>query len=238
MKKIVFTALTDIGKKYQINEDSYVLPKQEDKEKLFVLCDGVGGSRAGEVASKLTCQWIYENRIVKGNSLTESIQMVNKKLFELAQKHPEYSGMCTTLVCGLFILNTLKIYSFGDSRAYLFRKNSLKQITEDDSTVWKLYKNGLISKDSLRFHPNNNIITQALGSTKNLKKKNSYKIRIKVKDIFLFCSDGLTDMVPDGMIKEILQKKIPLEQKAKELIKKANDAGGKDNITVIIVEVG
>ncbi len=236
MTKINFVALTDIGKKYKHNEDSFFVPSVGDNKKLFIVCDGVGGSLSGEVASKLACQWIYKNYFSSKNSLLQAIQKVNKQLFDLAQKHSEYTGMCTTTVCILFEENYAQVCSVGDSRAYLFRDGCLDQITEDDSVVWKLFKDGIITKDAIRKHPKNNIITNSLGSEKNLKKVNDYRIETKIEDTFLLCSDGLTDLVSDKEIEKVLQEKIDLEKKVKKLICMANDAGGKDNITVVLVE--
>ena len=251
-----YIAKTDIGKKYLNNEDYYILPvpnkkyriKKIDKKNngfLFILCDGMGGGKAGEVASELASNWIFQKyygltkivnpKLELGNIIIE----INKKIFQLSKDHEEYSDMGTTLITLLFHFNKVFINSVGDSRIYLYRKNRLIQITEDQSEVWDLYKNGIISKDAIRTHPRNHIINRAIGTEDNfvLKHINQYEMDLQKKDIYLMCSDGLSDMVSDVQIAEILTLKSSLKKKASELVNLANKNGGKDNITVILVQV-
>lgn len=257
-----FTAKTDIGKRYKSNEDFYVLPMINKKVgieyvnpkagMLFVLCDGMGGGNAGEVASKLTATWItkdyYGEKKTKISSLLEKfnkpkkvemqaiIRSVNKRLYKLSKEYEQYNGMGTTLVTALFKDEKIFIDSVGDSRCYRFRNNELLQLTEDQSEVWNLFKMGAITKDEIRSHPRNNIITMAIGTIEDIEI-NEYEYTVQKKDIYLLCCDGLTDMVSEDDIKKILMAQDDLEIKANKLIQAANDAGGKDNITVILIEI-
>ena len=244
-----YAAATDIGKKCDHNEDFYILPEPNEKYdimaidrkrgKLFILCDGIGGSRAGEVASELAASWTF--REFYGNSTQQDlagiIVDVNRRLFDLSSKWEQYRGMGTTMVTALFRKGTLNICSVGDSRAYRFRERELYQITEDQSEVWNLYKIGEITKDEIRSHPRNTIVTEALGTKKDLTVDtiNKYKENINKGDLFLLSSDGLTDMVCESDIKRILEGNLSLGNKAKALVDMANNNGGKDNITVILI---
>ncbi len=184
-----YHAKTDIGKKYEHNEDFYALPEPDEKHliaqqeidnrgKLFVLCDGVGGSNAGEIASELTATWILRDYYAPGESAGDNtgrpaklkavIHSVNDRIYALAHEHESYSGMGTTLVALLLLNHKAYIYSVGDSRVYIFKNKRLIQLTEDQSEIWPLYKSGQLSKDDLRHHPRNNIITMAIGIEKEI----------------------------------------------------------------------
>lgn len=245
---------SDVGKKYDHNEDFFALPvsnpqtkisKQDIKTKgsLFLLCDGVGGLNAGEVASKLAVTWIMkeyysDNREIDNpdEKLQKAILKTNFRLYDLAQEHDSYHGMGTTLVAALFIEEKVIVYSAGDSRLYNLRNEKLIQITEDQSEVWQLYKSGQISKDDLRFHPRNNIITVAIGTEKDTDLQR-YVHDSQKGDLFLLCSDGLSDMVGDEDIRNILLRKGNMKKRVKNLINEANKNGGKDNISAILIEI-
>jgi len=271
-----FHAKTDVGKKYKTNEDYFILPSSKKKNglskinyklgHLFLLCDGMGGVNAGEVASNLTANWIFHdyykleskgyspqkliNKIIKifrnedhqdnisqiASGIKKIIEEVNARIYELSQKHEEYTNMGTTLVSSLIIKNRIIIHSVGDSRCNRFREGNLKQLTEDQSEVWKLYKIGAITKDEIRSHPRNNIITSAIGTEPGVKI-NEYVYEVNINDIYLICSDGLSDMISDEEIKNILSTSISLEKKSENLINTANETGGKDNITVILINL-
>ncbi|MCK9330433.1 MAG: protein phosphatase 2C domain-containing protein, partial [Candidatus Cloacimonetes bacterium] len=160
--KIEYYAISDIGKKYKHNEDFYTLPKKDnnilnlDTYRLFVLCDGVGGANAGEVASKLSSEWLQRDfnnlqEDKKINNLSDLISNLIKdisiKINKLSLEYSEYKNMMTTLVSALFYQDRLYLHSIGDSRCYLLRNNKLEQLTDDDSLIWSLYKSGEISKD-------------------------------------------------------------------------------------------
>jgi len=249
-----YYAKTDIGKKYDHNEDNYVLPKPNKKYniskpdiknmgELFVLCDGIGGSNAGEIASELTANWVFKDyysikdiSINLTDKLEEIIKSVNDKIITLASEHEYYHGMGTTLVAVLILNNKAFVYSVGDSRVYVLKGDNLKQITEDQSEVWQLYKAGEISKNDIRYHPRSNVITMSIGVNKDIDIQHFVQ-EYNEGDVFLLCSDGLSDMLSDIEIKNILIKKQPLKRITKKLVKSANNNGGKDNITVIVVKM-
>ena len=249
-----YTAKTDIGKRCPLNEDFYVLPngrdpsenssgKKVDKIKngrLFVLCDGMGGGNAGEVASQMASRWLFNDYYERPKeSFPGLVKKVSDKLYNLSLKYEQYKGMGTTLVVALLKGKKMSFYNVGDSRGYLFRKGNLEQLTEDQSEVWELYKMGQIAKEDIISHPRNHIITQALGLDKSFDETNVNFVQAKVQkgDLFMLCSDGLTDMVTEGRIAEILCNNSPLEEKGDALTDAANEAGGKDNITVILVTI-
>jgi protein phosphatase len=269
-----FYAKTDMGKKYKTNEDYFILPTSKKiiglskidykLGYLFLLCDGMGGVNAGEVASNLTANWIFRDyyklgskgyslqRLMKkikqifrntdqqdnivqiASRIKKIIEEVNARIYILSQKHEEYTNMGTTLVSSVIIKNRIILHSVGDSRCYRFRKGNLIQLTEDQSEVWEIYKIGAITKDEIRGHPRNNIINFAIG-TEHKVKINEYVYEVNKKDLYLICSDGLSDMVSDDEIEKILGSSLSLTKKCKVLIQAANDAGGKDNITVILI---
>ena len=249
-----YTAKTDIGKRYPHNEDFYVLPNGRDpsnnsSEKkvntlkngyLFVLCDGMGGGNAGEVASQMASTWLSSDYYETPKAaFPKLVKKVSDKLYGLSLKYEQYRGMGTTLVTALFKGKTVDLYNVGDSRGYLFRDGKLTQLTEDQSEVWNLYKMGQIEKKDIISHPRNHIITQALGLEESFSEADVNHVQAKVQkgDLFLLCSDGLTDMVTEENIAEILKGSASLDEKGDALVRAANNAGGKDNITVILITV-
>lgn len=261
--KIEFYGAKDCGRKYKHNEDFISLPNKDNfldskSMNIFVLCDGVGGGNSGEVASQLTATWLQKDfndsvkkrtgllhKIVKFHSKKEKenlkilinnlIQNINEKIYNLAQEHQEYENMGTTLVSALIYDNNLIIHSIGDSRCYRIRKDEMMQLTEDQSEVWKLFKMGAITKEEMRTHPRNNVITSAIGM-ENLSAINQYFFEIEKEDLYLMCSDGLSDMLSDEEIQKTINNGINLEEIVKNLIEKANNAGGKDNISLILLK--
>lgn len=266
MKKSVtlhYTALTNPGRIRENNEDYYLLgqegevfvPDSEpeilktsfdslDKKLLLILCDGLGGCNAGEVASREAAERIYMGmREAPAQPLPGIIRRVNREIHQQANKNPILRGMGTTLVTALFSSQDVEIYTVGDSRAYRLRGSSLEQLTEDQSLVWPLYKKGKLSKDQLRFHPQNNIVTHALGIEPELlpQEINTFKDTLKEGDLFLLCSDGLTDLVAEeeilALIDPVTTRKMDLKQAAVNLVNSALREGGRDNITVILASV-
>lgn len=248
-----YYGITDIGRKYDHNEDYFVLPAPneklnirpediQEKGSLFVVCDGVGGLNAGEVASELTATWIMRDYYaLNGNDnlpgrLAEIIKAVNDRIYKLAREHESYSGMGTTLAATLILNGKAHLYSAGDSRVYLLRDKQLRQLTEDQSEVWPLYKSGAVTKDDLRHHPRNNIITMAIGIEKEIDLQR-HICECEKGDLLLLCSDGLSDMMGDSDLQTILLKRGPLKRTANLLVKTANKNGGKDNITAILIKI-
>ncbi|MCD4820474.1 MAG: protein phosphatase 2C domain-containing protein [Candidatus Cloacimonetes bacterium] len=242
------------GKKSPENEDNFLLPIKNDvyklvpdtknKGHLFLLCDGMGGSRAGEVASQLCCGWFFKEYYDNSEEIEdihrwmeEEIDSLNNRLFQLSEEYAEYNGMGTTLV-NLLIKDDIAYFNnVGDSRLYLFRNNELKQLTEDDSEVWKLYKAGLITKDEILINPRKNIITRAIATRSFIEVHKYTEIKTKSRDIFILCSDGLTDFVKDSEIAEILKSKINIVEKTKTLLKIAKENKTNDDTTIIGVLV-
>ena len=248
-----YYAKTDIGKKYDHNEDFYVLPEANEKYgiknidvknkgMLFILCDGMGGGNAGEVVSELTASWImkeyYANEEMADNpkeKLKEIINSVNERIKKLSKEHEVYKGWGTTLVATLIIKNTAYVLSVGDSRLYLYGNKELIQITEDQSEVWEIYKKGIITKEEMRKHPHKHILNTVIGMEGELKI-NEYELNLEKDNILLMCSDGLTDMLTDKEIAERINRR-SLKKTAEKLVKQANRTGGRDNITVILIKI-
>ena len=249
-----FSGKSQMGKKSKVNEDNYLLPQFNDtygidpdiKERghLFLLCDGMGGNKAGEVASQLCCGWFfkefYENlgkNINQKEWITEEISSINNRLFNLSNEYGEYTGMGTTLVSLLIRAEKAYIHNVGDSRLYLLRNNILQQITEDDSEVWKLYKDGYIQKDEIITNKRKHILTSAI-ATKLTPKIHEYdELEVKENDLFFLCSDGVTDVIIDSEIEQILIKDISLDKKIDTIINMAVQNKSKDDITVILVKI-
>ncbi|WP_300675316.1 protein phosphatase 2C domain-containing protein [Desulfoluna sp.] len=251
----VHVAATDMGKKYLHNEDAFFLPeanptwevtneKIEDSGRLYILCDGMGGGKAGEVASSLATGWIARDfyaQPLDGRKPTERLAALacetNAKLHALAKNHDAYDGMGTTLVAAHIRENRLTLVSIGDSRAYLFRDGDLRQLTEDHTEIWPLYKNSSLTKEELRTHPRSNVLSKALVVSEAITADDLFITTepFREGDLFLLCSDGLTDMVPEEEIRGIMAKKKKMAWKADQLVAAANRNGGRDNITVVLV---
>jgi protein phosphatase len=249
-----YTAKTDIGKRYDHNEDFYLLPEPSEKfgitseaitakGQLFILTAGMGGANAGEVASQLTAGWVaaafYQGE--PDEALPAIIANINARIFDLAAEHEQYQGMSTTIVAAHVWDDRLTVCSVGDSRAYFFSKGGLEQITEDQSEVWEIFKAGGITKQELRHHPRKHILRQAIGGHRQLAANdvNSYHRDMKPEEMILLCSDGLSDMVGDEEIQTILTDNgADLNAAADALIAAANRNGGRDNITVVLFEPG
>lgn len=247
-----YYALTDIGKKYDHNEDFFILPERNEKYSinnidinkqgaLFVLCDGIGGGNAGEIVSELTASWIMKGYYSQNAEVENTVEYMNKiitgtheKIKSLSTEHEVYKGMGTTLLAVLVKDGKADILSVGDSRLYLFRNGKLIQETDDQSGVWDLYKKGTITKEEMMKHPHKHILNNAIGM-KNELKINNYNLKLKENDILLLCSDGLSDMLTDTEIQKAIKIK-SLKRTAEKLINAANKNGGKDNITVILIK--
>ncbi|MFH0812929.1 MAG: Stp1/IreP family PP2C-type Ser/Thr phosphatase [Pseudomonadota bacterium] len=249
--KISFAAKSDLGLKRKINEDSYCA---DEKIGLFMVLDGIGGHKAGEVASNLGLDTMKENvmRGLKGKSgtvtgeqdeglsreavvLNNSIALANKVIYEVAHSREEYHGMGTTLASLLIGEKSVAIAHVGDSRIYLIRKNLIERLTEDHSLVMEQLRRGLINEEDAERSEMKNIITRALGAEENVHPTIDELVPAK-DDIFLLCSDGLTDLVSDEEILNLLlENRQSLDRACQHLIDQANARGGKDNITTILV---
>ncbi len=244
--------LTDVGRKRKHNEDAYLLDAERG---LFVVADGMGGHAAGEVASRLTVESIqefisgteddhdntwpfgYNNRYsVDGNRLSTAVERANEKVMRAVVNRPELKGMGTTVVAALFDEKRATLVHVGDSRAYLMRESELRRLTDDHSWVQEQVNAGILSEEEARSHPLKNVVTRALGGGMHVAV-DLIEIPVGGGDRFLLCSDGLTGMVSDEEITAALHSTRSLEEIVRGLIDLANERGGVDNITAIVVEV-
>ena len=238
-------AKTDIGMVRNMNQDAYYISEEDDNYKLCILADGMGGYTGGEVASRLACiaaaKYIKENFKIEEFETKEKIMEVigqamdyaNKVVFEKSKEAVELEQMGTTLEVCLIYNNRAYIGHIGDSRIYRIRQNIMRKITVDHSYVQKLVKDGTISKEEAITHPKKNMLMKALGCEETIEPDVMVK-GFNEKDIMLMCSDGLTNMISEQEIYNIIEHDI--ENATENLIKKAKELGGYDNITVVIIQ--
>ena len=229
---------TNVGNYRKNNEDSYYV---NESKNLYVLADGMGGHLAGERASKMATEIIGQDfakdREIKSiddaiEILSSSIRDANKKIFESSQENEDYRGMGTTLSSGIILEDVLIYSNIGDSRIYRINEG-MEQITQDDSFVNYLIEIGEITEEEAKNHPKKNVLTKAMGTTSDIEVIVN-TLDIKDKDVFLFCSDGLTNMVSDEEIFKIVKENSP-EEARDMLLDLALKNGGMDNITFILV---
>ena len=238
-------AKSDVGKAREMNQDFfYVSDLEKDDIKLYILADGMGGYKGGEIASSLavTCvkNYIVNNfsKIPKEkdeilNLINSSIEYANMIVYEKSQEIEEFKDMGTTLDVAIIYNNKVFIGHVGDSRIYRVRKNIIRKLTQDHSYVEKLVRDGEITKEEAYNHPNKNMLLKAVGCNNLVKPDVFYKGFLK-GDILLMCSDGLTNMLKESEIYSILLNNP--EKPVEALIDSANREGGLDNITAIIVD--
>ena len=231
-----YAARTDTGKKRRRNEDAFVLAPP-----LFAVADGMGGAQAGEVASKLAAAALEDTdpgRITGPERVASLIQEANRRVHERSSIDPATSGMGTTMTVALVEDGGVVIGHVGDSRAYLVRDRQIEQITEDHSLVNELLKTGRLSPEEAETHPQRSVITRAVGTDPDVDV-DSFVVDTRDGDVFLICSDGLTDMVADDQILDVVEHNLgDLERAAKQLVAAANRGGGEDNITVVAFSIG
>jgi len=236
-------AKSDIGRAREMNQDAYYASQPSDTVGLYIVADGMGGYNGGEIASSLAvtaAKDFIENNFTETEHTKEklqelvknAIQYANMLVYEKSKEIKELEGMGTTIEVALVHNNRVYIGHVGDSRIYRIRKNFIRKLTTDHSYVQKLVKDGTISKEEAVHHPKKNMLTKALGCTSFVEPDVTVKGFLK-DDILVLTSDGLTNMVRDNEIYNIVTDII--EVATDRLIEKANQAGGLDNITVIIV---
>ncbi|MBE7025632.1 MAG: Stp1/IreP family PP2C-type Ser/Thr phosphatase [Ruminococcaceae bacterium] len=240
---IAFAAKTDIGKVRKINQDYYLA--SADKPYLFILCDGMGGHKSGEVASRAAAESIETyirmhstldlddtkaERVLKG-----AVSYANNIVSTRASSHEDYTGMGTTTDVCMLDFDMLYIAHVGDSRVYLLREGKLSQLTTDHSYVEELVQSGLITEKEAMSHPDKNVITRAVGTNRTVEC-DFISTEIHQDDILLMCSDGLSNMLTESEIKNMLISDENPEQVVDNLIRCANDNGGRDNITAIVIK--
>ena len=229
---------TDAGKVRANNEDALLVGEGRD-ETLFVVADGIGGFEAGEVASRIAVDVLRE--LEPGASFEAAIRESNRRILAVGRGDERLSGMGTTIVAARFGGTreepVAEIAHVGDSRAYLLRGGSLRPLTEDHSLVAELVRSGDLTRDQAAEHPQKNLITRALGAEEEVEV-DTVVLPVEAGDRLLLCSDGLTDMVPEANIGEILAESPgDPEKPARTLVSAALDAGGSDNVTVVVVDV-
>lgn len=238
---------TDRGRIRSHNEDSGGVFHHDGRLCLAVVADGMGGHNAGDIASRMTIEtfekeWAETAAHIQSpdeavNWLRSVIPMINATILQHAGEHPECSGMGTTLVAALCTEKFCTIASIGDSRCYLQSEDGFTQVTDDHSLVNELVKSGEITKEAAEVHPRKNVLTRALGTDEQVTV--DYRtVMFEPGDVLLLCSDGLSNKVTPADMSHILHSAEPLEEKADTLIRMANQNGGEDNITVVILGHG
>ena len=238
--------MSDIGRCRKNNEDAYYISAGEDpSENVYLVADGMGGCNAGEIASSsaidafLAHFWKEMQHAEQEDLpdlLTGAMAAANREVYEKSNQEREYAEMGTTLVAAAVREGKVYVSHVGDSRAYLFRKNALMLLTTDHSYVMELVKTGMITKEEAVDHPKRNIITRAVGIRDFVEADTTIR-PVKQGDLLLLCTDGLSGMLRDIEIGEILERQMPLEEKAKLLVAEANRKGGQDNISLVLVEI-
>ena len=237
-------AISDRGKMRETNEDAYSVMQ---KEKVYVIADGVGGGNTGEIASRVAVEqiekYIRQNPVWNAQEkyqviryLQSCVESANTEIVNIALNHKENSGMATTLVVVHTIGNRAFICNAGDSRVYLRRGRLLEQLTEDHTYVNSLLKAGLITQEQADIDSRRNVITKALGADESIQP-DYYQLKLEIGDILILCTDGLyNELSMDEMIKSIEDGKT-MQDVCSKLVEKANNNGGNDNITVICLKV-
>lgn len=234
-------SITDIGRKRKQNQD-YVFTSQRaigNLPNLFIVADGMGGHKAGEYASKYTVETIcncIERSFEKNPTLIlqKAIELANAHIRQRASEDISLEGMGTTVVAATCLGKYLQVANVGDSRLYIVN-HEIRQITRDHSKVEELVRVGVLDRAAARNHPEKNIITRAIGANDTIEA-DFFTEELTAGDIVLMCSDGLTNMLEDEEIRDILGGEGELEDKARRLVEAANVHGGRDNISVILIE--
>jgi PPM family protein phosphatase len=242
------------GSKSPENEDRIRLPEPDTTHKiepdtaslghLFVVCDGMGGHNAGEIAAELCSSWLFKEfyglQALPENIPAwwhEELDSLNSRLFALAAKYPQYAQMGSTLVM-LHLFNDMAFFeNIGDSRLYLFRNGQLQQLTEDDSEVWHYYRKGYISKDDILKNNRKHIISQAMVKSTMISQHHYPMLAFEAGDLFLLCSDGLTDVMTDSKIEKIISE-TDFKDLPERLINAAIEHETDDDTSVIVVKIG
>ncbi|HHU74398.1 MAG TPA: Stp1/IreP family PP2C-type Ser/Thr phosphatase [Clostridiales bacterium] len=237
-------SITDIGERRKINQD-YVFCQNDNignLPNLFIVADGMGGHNAGDYASRFCVEYFTDR--IKQSKLSSPVAMIeasvketNEILRSKALEQSELEGMGTTFVVATIIDKILYVANIGDSRLYVIGKEEIRQVTEDHSLVEAMVKQGELNPEEAKVHPNKNIITRALGANDTVEP-DFFEVNLEDEDIVLMCSDGLTNMLEDETIAQIIREnQDDLKTAAETLVRCANENGGKDNIAIIIIKV-
>ena len=230
---------TDPGKVRSHNEDSVTILSNDKKEFILAIADGMGGHKAGEVASKIAIDYIttafYKKETIGSKDeaiewLRTIVKEINNKIYEYAKVNPESKGLGTTLVIAVKTNDYILYGNIGDSSGYVIKNETLHKVTKDHTYVGMLLTNGRLTEETAKNHPGKNLLTRALGANDPIEI-DIFDIDTSVKGLFL-CSDGLTNMLTDEQIEKILNSNLSIEEAVVKLIRKANSRGGTDNISI------
>ena len=234
-------AITDVGKTRLINQDFVYCSDRPvgNLPNVFIVADGMGGHKAGDMASRFTVETFIKTITDSDENdpitlIDKAIRTVNNQLILKSRESDDYEGMGTTLVVASITDSVLHVANIGDSRLYITGEE-IQQITRDHSLVEEMVSMGKIERKDARTHEQKNIITRAIGASEEVIP-DFFNVDLKPGDRILLCSDGLTNMIEDNVIKYIIQNNISIEDAGQELIRTANENGGRDNISVIIIE--
>jgi protein phosphatase len=222
---------TDTGRQRRENEDSAYV-----RAPMFVVADGMGGAQAGEVASRIAIETFEQGLPASGSPearLAKLVRDANHRIYDRSKAEESRAGMGTTLTAAYLDDAALAIAHVGDSRAYLFRDGELRRLTQDHSLVDELVRQGKLTEEQAAEHPQRSIITRALGPEPEVEV-DTWSYPVRAGDVMLLCSDGLTSMISESRVTEIIRTADSLEEAADRLIEEANEAGGRDNITVVL----
>ena len=251
--KIVYKGITDVGRKREANEDSFAVVPEDS---LFVVADGMGGHAAGEVASRLAVTaisdfiastrrdteitWPFEydmSMSIEGNRLRTAIRLANQRILDTISHKKDLEGMGTTLVGAMVSEGKACVGHVGDSRAYLIHQGEITQITSDHSWVNEQVKLGFLTRNDASRHPFRNVVTRALGSKEDVVVDLAEQ-PLERGDYLVLCSDGLNSMLEDEEIASIVMDNDgDIDAAARALVARANEKGGEDNVTVILIKV-
>ncbi|MBR6380308.1 MAG: Stp1/IreP family PP2C-type Ser/Thr phosphatase [Lachnospiraceae bacterium] len=233
---------TDIGKKRKLNQD-YIFSSDEkigNLSNVFIVADGMGGHAAGDLASKSAVEVIIRSigESFESNPsiiLRKAIEAANERVFEVAEANPELAGMGPTVVAAPFIGRFLQVANVGDSRLYVIHDREIRQVTVDHSLVEEMVRRGAVTREDSSHHPKKNIITRAVG-VKETVDVDLFTEELEDGDMVLLCTDGLTNMVSDERIRMTVAASRDVTEAVIHLVDEANEQGGKDNISVILVQ--
>lgn len=236
-------SITDTGRTRNANQD-YVFCEENavgSFPNLFIVADGMGGHNAGDTASRMCVEEVV-SQIEKSTKVTpigvfeQAVSSANEKVHRASMEDNALNGMGTTIVATVVFGDTAYIVNVGDSRLYAY-KDTLRQVTVDHSLVEEMVQSGKLQKEDMRTHPNKNIITRALGTNSEVKA-DCFEIEVNQGDVLLLCSDGLSNMLEDEKIETIIKEnKEDMRKAGEQLVNEANDAGGKDNISVVLIRI-
>ena len=234
-------AVTDIGERRQVNQD-YVFASEQavgNLMNLFIVADGMGGHNAGDFASSYAVSVVLDT-IRKDSDqnpiklIRKAIETANRELLRQASRHEGMAGMGTTMVALTVVDHYAYVANVGDSRLYIINEDEMRQVTRDHSLVEEMVRMGQITREEAMRHPDKNIITRALGASVNVNI-DFFDLKLQPKSVLLLCSDGLTNMVEESVIRQVIEEHESLEEAAHKLIDLANANGGKDNIGIVLV---